>query len=163
MEVLAQRGLLGPQLLLVHGVHLQPQDWETLGDTGAYLCLCPRSNMHIGGVLPDVVGLIEAGVSLCLGTDSMASSPDLDVLAEIPVLASAFPEIDPGIWLNMATMGGADALGLTAYGRIEKDKAPGLLFLRGRHSPEDIAHSVPKMREWLCPPGARPFSSGVIG
>ncbi len=145
-------GVLGPQLLLVHGVHLTPDDRALVAQSGSPLCLCPRSNLHIGGRLPDVPALIEAGIPLALGTDSLASSPDLDVLSEVPVLAEAFPDVPIERWLAMATSGGASALNLPWAGALEVGRAPGLLWV-DTPEPPAIPHAP---RRWLEPPGERP-------
>ncbi|MCA9494754.1 MAG: amidohydrolase family protein, partial [Myxococcales bacterium] len=128
---LERLGVLGPDLLVVHGVHLSDADRATLAARRAPLCLCPRSNLHIGGRLPDVSALLVSGVPLALGTDSLASCEDLDVLGEIPVLRRACPDVDPITWLQLATEGGADALGLPELGRIAVDTSPGLVLLHG--------------------------------
>lgn len=149
VALLERLGLLGPELLLVHGVCLEPADRAAIAGAGARLCLCPRSNLHIGGQLPDVPALLEAGIGLCLGTDSLASSPDLDVLAEIALLCEAFPQIPPIRWLQLATSGGADALARPGHGRIAVGATPGLLLLELEH-PDELAR-VPR-RRWLVRP-----------
>ncbi len=111
-------GVLGPGLVVVHAVHAGAEDRRRLAARASPVCLCPRSNLHIGGALPDVPALAGAGVKLCLGTDSLASSPSLDVLDEVRVLRDAFPEIGDERWLRMATEGGADALGRRDLGRL---------------------------------------------
>jgi cytosine/adenosine deaminase-related metal-dependent hydrolase len=68
--------------------------------------------------VPDVPKLLADGVALCLGTDSLASSPTLDVLDEVHVLRKIFPTVGDERWLRMATEGGADALGRTDLGRF---------------------------------------------
>jgi len=146
-------GCLGPKTLAVHGVHLSHDDRRVLANTNTPLCLCPRSNLHIGGVLPDVMGLIEAGVTLCLGTDSVASSPDTDVLGEIPVLAQAYPEVPVAFWLDLATRGGADALGLSQLGRIAVGTRPGLLLLEDCVSEAALRESTAFSRRWVSEPG----------
>ncbi len=105
-------GVLGPDLLLVPGVLLTEADRRLMAARGATLCLCPRSNLHIGGVLPDVPALLDAGVRLALGTDSAASCPDLHVYNEVSALVDAFPDVPPEVWLRAVTSGGADALRL---------------------------------------------------
>ena len=112
-------GVLGPGLVVVHAVHVGAEDRRRLAARGSPVCLCARSNLHIGGELPDVPALLDAGVKVCLGTDSLASSPTLDVLDEVTVLRRAFPEIADERWLRMATEGGADALGRGDLGRLE--------------------------------------------
>ncbi len=140
-------GVLRPDVLLVHGVWLDAADRALVARARAPLALCPRSNLHIGGRLPDVPALLEAGVRLALGTDSLASNADLDLLGEIPPLAAAYGGIDPIVWLRMATEGGADALGMPRHGRIVVGATPGLVLLEGVRSPTD-----------LCPPGVDPLS-----
>jgi cytosine/adenosine deaminase-related metal-dependent hydrolase len=141
-------GVLGPQLLLVHGVHLDADDMRLVAARGSPLCVCPRSNLHIGGRLPDVPALLAAGIHCCLGTDSEASSPDLDVLGEIPALAAAWPDVPLERWLHMVTQQGADALGFPRYGRIAVGATPGLVRLR-LDRPEELL-TVPPPREWCA-------------
>jgi len=149
-------GVLGPGLLAVHGVCLSQEEQHRLAQTGTPLCLCPRSNRWIGGELPDVLSLIEAGVTLCLGTDSLASNDDLDVLGEIPELARSFPEVPVGRWLDMATRGGARAL-QTDWGEIVSGQAPGLVLLEGVEHVEALADGPPATRRWIALPGDSPW------
>ena len=114
-------------VMLVHGVHLTADDLQRVRRSGSSLVLCPRSNLHIGSRLPDVPALLAEGIPLALGTDSLASSPSLDVLEELPPLIEAFPDVPLARWLTMATTGGADALGLP-LGRLAVDTAPGVLL-----------------------------------
>lgn len=137
---LDQLGVLGPDLLLVHAVHLDPHDRAQIRDRGATVVLCPRSNLHIGGRLPDVAALRASQVPLALGTDSLASSPDLDVLGEVAVLVGE--GMPPEAALFAATGGGADALRLPHLGRIAVDKAPGLVLL-AIDRPEQLGQGAP--------------------
>ncbi len=139
-------GLLGPDLLLVHAVHVDDDDRARMAARRAPVCLCPRSNLHVGGALPRVPELLEAGIRLALGTDSLASSPSLDVLGEIPPLAAAFPQVPVERWLRMATEDGADALRASGFGRIEVGAAPGLVLL-GVADPRELLEAPPP-REW---------------
>lgn len=147
---LDQLGVLDHRLLLVHGVDLDDDDRALLALTHAPLCLCPRSNLQVGGRLPDVPALLSAGVRLALGTDSLASSPDYDVLAEIPPLARAFPRVPLERWLRMATSDGADALLHTEHGRIAIGTAPGLLLLQV-DDPRALLEAAPP-RSWRVRP-----------
>lgn len=114
-------------LLLVHCVHLTDDDRERIAASGCTVVLCPRSNRHIGGQLPDAPALIDRGIPFALGTDSLASSPDLDVLNEVAVLCEAFPDVPLATWLHAATAGGAQALRVPV-GRLALGERPKLLL-----------------------------------
>lgn len=146
-------GVLGPDTLVVHGVHVGPSDRRTLADTRTPVCLCPRSNQHIGGQIPDVPDFLQAGVHLCVGTDSLGSAPDLDVLAEIPVLCNAFPDVPVARWLSLTTDGGARALRLPRLGRFVVGASPGALLLDA--DPEGL-RNTPPARRWLVRPDLAP-------
>ncbi len=96
-------GALSPKALLVHCVETGPQDLDRIAASGATVCICARSNLWIGGKLPDVRGMLDRGIPLRIGTDSLASSPDLDLLEELVTLRRAFPDVDPNVWLRAAT------------------------------------------------------------
>lgn len=138
-------------VLAVHGVCLTPHDLDRLARAGVSLCLCPRSNLHISGALPDLAACLRSGLDLCLGTDSAASCPDLDVLAEIPALARALPEVPIARWLDLATAGGARALGLPWLGALNPGASPGIVHLDG--TAEDLRRRAPD-RRWLVLPSA---------
>ncbi len=123
---LAGLGVLGPRSLLVHATCTRGADLDIVAESGARVALCPRSNLHITGRLPDVEGMIGRGIPFCIGTDSLGSSPDLDVLAEAAVLARRFPDVGPEVWMRALTTNGAAALGLP-MGRLEG--RPGVLLI----------------------------------
>jgi aminodeoxyfutalosine deaminase len=113
--------------LLVHMVCAGADDRRIAREAGATVVLCPRSNLHIGGRLPDVPALLDDGVPLALGTDSLASTPDLSLWGEMATLARHFPSVAAARWLEAATRGGARALGLSAHGALTPGRRPGLL------------------------------------
>ena len=113
--------------LLVHMVWASAEDIARAQRHRAPVVLCPRSNLHIGGRLPDVRAFLAAGLALVLGTDSLGSSPDLSLWGEMAALASHFPDLAPEIWLAAATTGGAAALGLFALGALAPGKRPGII------------------------------------
>lgn len=108
-------GVLDQHTLLVHGVQLTSGEVPDLAASGASLCICPRSNLALTGALAPVEELLAAGVNLALGTDSLASAPDLSLWPEMAALARAKPVLGPEAILSMATVGGARALGLAAH------------------------------------------------
>lgn len=96
-----------------------------------YWCLCPGANLYIENRLPDVDLLRDAGVTITLGTDSLASNHQLSILAEMKVLQELkqvpFEEL-----LSWATLNGAAFLGIEAqFGSLEKGKRPGVNLLKG--------------------------------
>ena len=110
--------------LLIHGTHLTEPAIADIARTGLGVVLCPRSNSRFGEQRAPLAALRRAGVTLALGTDSRASSPSLSVWDELAFARQWFAGIlDPPEWLELATAGGARALGLgETMGRL----APGL-------------------------------------
>lgn len=127
VQALQRLGLLR-DLLLVHAVLVDDVDRAAIADSNCAVVLCPRSNLHIGGRLPDAPALLAAGVPLALGTDSLASCPDLDVLQEVAVLHEAFADVPLATWLHAATAGGADALRVPV-GRLQVGLTPKVLLV----------------------------------
>jgi len=105
VALLAELEVLGPHLGLVHCVHTDGEDLDLIAESGATVVLCPRSNLHIGGRLPDVPAMVDRGIPLALGTDSLASCPDLDLRHEINTLSTAFPGLPTTLWLDAARAG----------------------------------------------------------
>lgn len=107
-------GLLAPGTLAVHGVRVTADEARLLAERGAAVCLCPRSNRHIGVGDAPWGHYRKAGTQLCVGTDSLASNADLDLWNEARLLldAGAAPMDEILGWM---TLGGARALG------VEKD------------------------------------------
>jgi len=129
---------LSPRSLAVHVVDLDDEDVSDLARSGATAVLCPRSNLHIGGRLPDLPRLLAAGIPLAVGTDSLASSPSLSPLLELATLRRAFPQVSPRSLLALAWNG--RAVGAASVGLLAPGRAPGLLAapLTGA-APEDPA------------------------
>jgi cytosine/adenosine deaminase-related metal-dependent hydrolase len=123
--VAAVAPLLRPHHLVVHCVDLDDEDVALLAGTGATAVLCPRSNRYIAGLLPRLPALLEAGVPLAVGTDSLASSPSLAPLAELAVLRREFPAVPASRLVPLAWNGAA--VGAPQVGRLAPGAAPGLL------------------------------------
>ncbi len=84
-------GLLGAGTLAVHAVHVDREDVRLLSESGTAVCLCPRSNAAIGVGRAPVELFLDAGVRLCLGTDSLASNSDLNIWKELHALLVRTP------------------------------------------------------------------------
>lgn len=128
-QVLDKAGLLGPRTLAVHGVHLTREDARLIAARGATLALCPRSNAWLGVGAAPVAMLLEEGVRLALGTDSLASNLDLDLFAELGALRELAPAAPPSALLRAATLGGAEALELPSFGSLASGRRGPLVAL----------------------------------
>lgn len=121
IRALAERGLLGPALLAAHCVHVEADEIELLVDHDVAVAHCPRSNAYLGCGVAPLEELRAAGVRVGLGTDSPASTPSLDMFAEMRAAIEAArararrPDaLTAADALELATLGGARALGLDA-------------------------------------------------
>jgi cytosine/adenosine deaminase-related metal-dependent hydrolase len=122
---------LRPETLVVHAVDVDDEDLAALRRSGATVVVCPRSNQHVSGRLPDLPRLLAAGIPLAVGSDSLASSPSLSPLEELAFLHEAFPGVAPGRLLALCWNG--PVVGSPAVGRLRAGSAPGVLAapLRG--------------------------------
>lgn len=113
VKYLEAHGGLNPENLLIHGVHVAPQECRAIAHAGATVVLCPRSNARLGVGTAPVSDYLEAGVDLALGTDSPASCDSLSMWDELAFARKAYAgRVDPEMLLRMATRNGACALGL---------------------------------------------------
>lgn len=124
-------GLLRKGAALVHLSDARPEELEGLSESGAIVVLCPRSNLTIETRLPPLVALRVAGVPIALGTDSLASAPSLDPLADARALFERNPEVPAAELVAAATWGGAQAIGWPSLGRFVPGAAPGVLLVEG--------------------------------
>ncbi len=83
ISFLDELGVLGPDLLAIHAVQAGPEDAGLLADRGCRVALCPESNLRHGHGFPPIAQFHDAGVSLGIGTDSVASVGSLDLFREM--------------------------------------------------------------------------------
>ena len=123
-------GFLGPRTLTVHGTQLSAADCGRLAETKTWLVLCPRANRYTGAGIPPVPELLQAGVNLALGTDSLAGNWDLNLFGEMLWLYKNFPACPGAFWLRLGTKNGALALGRDReFGSLEPGKQAALGFM----------------------------------
>lgn len=152
IERLRRLGLLGPQLIAVHAVHLESAEIELLAHEGCHLAHCPTSNMKLASGIPPMAAVQARGMNFGLGTDGAASNNRLDMFHEIrhaALLAKAesldAESLGAHAVLAAATLGGATALGLEArIGSLVPGKAADLCAVR--------------LEEWLLQPCYDPAS-----
>jgi 5-methylthioadenosine/S-adenosylhomocysteine deaminase len=122
---LAGLGVLSPDSLCIHCVHVDAADIARLTDAGAAVAHCPRSNAAHGHGRAPVAAMRAAGLRVGLGTDSVVSVADLDLWAEAAAAGFAGEAA-----LRAVTLDGARALGLeTEIGSIERGRAADLAVL----------------------------------
>lgn len=120
--------VLSPRLLAVHGVQLDDAALGRLKSRGTTLVTCPRSNDYVGVGYPPVERFYHSGVSVAIGTDSLASNDDLNLFAELAALRRLAPSVPAAALLESATTSGARALGFGAgAGTIEPGRDASLI------------------------------------
>ena len=124
-------GVLDKQTLCVHGVHVEDDEISLLAARGAAVCLCPGSNRVMGVGTAPVQKMFEHGVPLVLGTDSLASNPQLSLWREMQVLREGHPGLSPEAVFAMASGNGARLLGIEGrIGTIVPGVSSSLLAVR---------------------------------
>lgn len=135
---LSSLGLLGPNLIAAHCVHLNQEEMELLAENGCHIAHCPASNLKLASGIAPVSRLMQQGVNIGLGTDGASSNNRLDMFAEMRLAAllakgssgdaAALPASQA---LEMATINAACALGLdNKLGSIEQGKMADLAAVR---------------------------------
>jgi len=135
IERLEKLGLLGPEFIAIHGVHMSDEDIGRLARAGGSLAHCPHSNLKLASGIARIGEMARQGVNITIGTDGSASNNRLDLLAEgrlTALLAKAetgnAAAFDAHRTLHAMTRAGADALGLgDRIGSIEAGKQADLL------------------------------------
>jgi 5-methylthioadenosine/S-adenosylhomocysteine deaminase len=119
LERLRRLGIVGPNLISVHSVHLTAGEIELLADHASSVAHCPSSNLKLASGFAPVAALVSKGVNVGLGTDGAASNNRLDAFQEMrqaALLAKAVAgnaeAIPAHTALRMATLAGARAMGL---------------------------------------------------
>ncbi len=140
---LAELGVLGPNVLLSHCMDLSEREIELIAGSGAGVVVCPSTVMKAGGNtgrggrLPE---LLDAGVPVSLGTDSVNSSNFSDMVRCMNITATVYKDvrgdrsmISAETALELATRTGAAALGFAdTLGAIEVGRKGDLVLFDTR-------------------------------
>ena len=138
IALLEETGILGTRPLLIHCVRVGEDDVRRIADAGASVAHCPIANARLGHGIAPVVELAEAGVTIGIGSDSVASNNRIDLLEEARAtqlmqrarLRSA-GALNGQALLRMLTRDGARALGLDSnIGSLEVGKDADLCAVR---------------------------------
>jgi cytosine/adenosine deaminase-related metal-dependent hydrolase len=147
---LARQRLLGENVLAVHVNCLARGDATLLAKNKTHVVHCPRSHDYFRHPPFLRERLVKAGVNVCLGTDSLATTrktgkqkPELNLFEEMRALAAADKTILPVEILRMATVNGARALGLAGeVGEISKNAFADLIAIPSDRKSADLYETV---------------------
>lgn len=146
--------------LVIHGNYLDGEEIEFLAAHAPTMSVvyCPRTHDYFDHQPYPLAQMLDAGVTMALGTDSRASNPGLGVLEEMKFAAQAHPGVAKSTLLEMATLGGARALGLAdRLGTLEAGKRADLAIVSLGSASADDPH------ELLFGPEARVVRTMIAG
>jgi cytosine/adenosine deaminase-related metal-dependent hydrolase len=119
IRALAEAGLLSSNVIAAHCVKADDEEIALLAEHDVAVAHCPRSNGILGCGVAPLTALREAGIRVCIATDSPASTPSFDMFDEMraAIVGARAREGRPDALtaaeaLELATLGGARALGL---------------------------------------------------
>ena len=130
-------GYLNERLLAFHCVYLTINDISLFAKHGCKVSHNPASNMKLGNGIPPITDMLEAGITVGLGTDGCASNNTLDMIKEMSTAAKLHKVamLDPTVMdaktaMRMATINGARALGMGhLVGSLEVGKKADIILI----------------------------------
>lgn len=130
IDLLARHDLLRSDSLLIHAIRVDSQDLDLISHHGCAIVHCPISNAKLGHGIAPLVEILARSIRTGLGSDSMASNNRMDILEEARMAllvqrarTETHDAISAETVLNLATIGGAAALGLAdRIGSLEVGK-----------------------------------------
>ena len=156
IDYLSDVGLAGDDVILAHGVHLEPGEIQSLAAAGTRICHCPGTNLKLGSGIADVPRLMDAGIPVLIGADGAPCNNRLSIFHEMGLTATLHnlrhgAAVLPATRvLAMATREAARALHLgDVTGSLETGKAA------------DV--TVIDLRGWALQPGGHPATRIVHG
>ncbi len=148
IQYMEEIGCLDSNTIAIHAVFMTQRDAEILEKRGASVVVCPRSNLYLSGEIAPLPLLVEAHISVALGTDGLGSSPNLNLWEEMRTLwfyakAQGW-SLPPQKILSMATGGGGSILRIRELSSIEIGKEASFLVIEmpAPLSPEELAGFV---------------------
>ncbi|MER3430302.1 MAG: hypothetical protein C4324_04535 [Blastocatellia bacterium] len=130
VDYLEKLGVLAGRPLLIHCVNVSKADIARIRNYGASIAHCPKSNAKLGHGVAPLAAFLDSGISVGLGSDSVASNNVCDLIEEarFAILSARTRSEDRRMIsaeaaLELATLGGARALGLDSQiGSLEAGK-----------------------------------------
>src|SRR5665647_90046 len=121
VQYLADCGLLDLPTTAAHCVHIDDDDINILKEKNVNVASCPKSNLKLASGFCPVEKLMNAGVNVSLGTDSVASNNNLNILEEMKIFALIHKGItgDPVIITPAQTLYAATRAGAITQRRYD--------------------------------------------
>ena len=137
IQQLAKMGMLEHPILAAHCLTIPPEDYPLLANVPFTAVINPSSAMRNAAGVADACGMLAAGINLALGTDNVTNNNSYDMFKEMQIVGKlmALHHRTPNALptraiLHMATLGGAQALGLAdEIGSLEPGKQADLIAL----------------------------------
>jgi len=133
---LDRQGIFDTRATAAHCVWVEEEDYLILAEKGVTVATCPASNLKLGSGVCNVPQLLENGINVALGTDSVASNNSLNLIEEMKILALAAKgsRLDPSLLtpyeiLRTATASGAASQGRTDCGKLAEGYKADLIVL----------------------------------
>lgn len=138
VRVLAEAGLLGPDMLLAHCLYLSPDDRSLVAQHGIPITMSPLSELRLAMGIPPILDTVEAGVSVSLSLDTTAISANADVFQAMRLAVGLEAArrgdplaLPPRRALELTTVEAARALGLgEAVGSLTPGKRADIVLVR---------------------------------
>ncbi|HRY83572.1 MAG TPA: amidohydrolase family protein [Candidatus Cloacimonadota bacterium] len=126
---LTRRKLLQANTLLIHGIAFTEDELRQIAAAKASVCWCPTSNYYLIGETLKVEAALQAGVNVCIGTDSTMSG-GINLISEFILAHEKFPALPLSTLYKMASENGAKALMLPPrYGFLQPDRTENMLLM----------------------------------
>ncbi|MBK6617025.1 MAG: TRZ/ATZ family hydrolase [Nitrosomonas sp.] len=116
---LHQLGLVSPNLIAAHMIHLNDSEIELFHECGGHVAHCPSSNLKLASGIAPIEKLLRKGINIGIGTDGAASNNRLDMFSEMRLTALLAKGVSHNAEivtshqaLQMATLNSAKAMGL---------------------------------------------------
>ena len=167
IRALAEAGLLDSNVIAAHCVKADDEEIALLAEHDVAVAHCPRSNGILGCGVAPLTALREAGIRVCIATDSPASTPSFDMFDEMraAIVGARAREGRPDALtaadaLELATLGGARALGLDGDARLARARQAGRSDrpLARRHAVHPVGRSCYGGRSRRIASGRRRYS-----
>lgn len=136
VEFFVRRGLASSRLCLAHCVWLNGNEMDYLQEYRINVLHCPSANLKLGSGFAPVPQMLEKGINVALGSDGAPCNNNLDLFTDMRLAAlihkpnAGVRSINAQQVLDMATLGGAEALGLSdQIGSITPGKLADLAIL----------------------------------